>query len=543
MRPYNHRLLLLASGLALTAVAAPACKKTPPPQEPVVKADPPPKVVEDPGPKWPDEPYRAQAPAPGPISPLQLPAIKTFELESGVDVFLVSQDKLPTVYMFFEWDLGEADDPVKQAGLHDLCMDLIDEGTRRLDKVAFEEAQADQAISIWSGGGRETSTAGLRALKDQLGPGLDLFAEMLREPGLRQKDLDRLRERRKAGLLQQRGTPAAIAGRLGGALLWGADHPYGHVETEASYDAVKLGDCKKVAGKLRPDGARLFVVGMVTEEELRAALGERLGKWKGKAAKAKAIPAAKPRSGTIFLVDVPGAAQSVISIGHPGPARKADDYESTHLMAQILGGSFSSRINMNLREDKGFAYGGRGGYAYTRDGSTFSAGASVRTDATGQSLREIKIEIDKMRASEPTPEELRREQEGAIQALPATFSTPTRTLMAFRSLVYYGLGLDWYSGYTQRIGAVNQGSIHKAAEEHLQAGDQVVLVVGDAAVIQGDLQAIADEKLFGAGGLVILDADGKPVKAGAAKATDKATDKPAPAKAAGPVEKTGKAAG
>ncbi len=504
----HHRIQHHVGVVALATLALTACKVTtstePTTEAPSVVA--PEAVAET---TWPDEPFRSERPAPGPIAGLTLPTIKNFKLDNGLEVFLVPQTSLPTVYMTMEFDLGEVNDAPNRAGMNDLCFDLLDEGTKRLEKIAWEEAQADHAVSVWSSSGRETSALSVRTLKAQLDPALDLFAEMLMTPGLRAKDLDRLRDRRKASLVQARATPASISRRVYPALAWGAKHPYGHIDTEKTLDPVSVRDCKRIASQLRPEGARLFIVGMITEEEVRRSLGERLAKWKGKAPTAKAIPEASPQSGSIYLVDVPGAAQSVISIGHPGPDRAAPDYEATYLMAQILGGSFSSRINMNLREDKGFAYGGRGGFRYARGGSSFSAGASVRTDSTGASLREVAKEIRGMREAPPTDDELRREKAGAIAALPARFATATRTLFAFKSLSFYGLPLNWYDKYTERVAAVDPTAVHRAATDHLQERDFVVFVVGDASVVQEDLEKIADEKLFGDGGLVMLDADGK----------------------------------
>ncbi|MBK8261657.1 MAG: insulinase family protein [Nannocystis sp.] len=511
----TRRLSPWLAALALTALACRPKEPAPPDDGP---PPPPPVIDEAVSIEWPDEPFRAQQPEPGPAPQLTLPQIKRFTLPSGVEVYLVEQQRLPTVYMTFEFDLGGDNDPAAKVGLHRACLDLMDESTRRLDKVAFEEAQADLAVQLWASAGTATSTIGLRALKGQLGPGLDLFSEMIREPGLRQQDLDRLLDRYKTALAQWRGNPSAVAGRVYNSLVYGPGHPKGAIPVEANYAAIKLADCKAVISKLKPGGARLFVVGMVTEEELRRELGARLGAWSGKAPAPKKLPPAKPRAGTIFLVDMPGAQQSVISIGHLGPQRGAADYEPTYLMAQILGGSFSSRINMNIREDKGYAYGARGGFGYDRDGSTFEASSSVRTDVTGPALREILKEMHGMRAGDPTAEELRREQEGAIAALPASFSTPTRTLSAFRGLVYYGLPLDWYSGHLARIRAVDPAAVRKAAGDHVQGSDYVVLVVGDAAVIRPDLEKMAEEKLFGAGGLVQIDADGKPVSAAPAAA-------------------------
>ena len=216
--------------------------------------------------------------------------------------------------------------------------------------------------------------------------------------------------------------------------------------------------------------------------------------------------------GTVFFVHVKDAPQSSVYVGHAGPKRTDKDYEATDLMAEILGGSFSSRINMNLREDKGYTYGSRAGFSYRRNGSTFSASAQVRTDATGPSLREIAKELATMRSSDAKPDELTRVQEGALLALPAEFDTPSSTLSAFRQLKYFGLPFDWYEGYQKRLKAVDIAAIRKAAEKHVRGKDFVVLVVGDATKVQADLEAIAKEKLFGPGGLVILDADGQPAK-------------------------------
>ena len=460
---------------------------------------------------WPDEPYRAKAPTAAPIAELKLPGVENFKLANGLDVYLVQQNKLPTVTMSFEFDMGSVDDPKAKTGLTSICMDLLDEGTKQYETAAFEEKQADHAVNVSSFGGGESSGINVSALKSQLGPALDLMAEMLQAPGMRQTDLDRIKERRKASLLQAKASPGPIAGRLFGALVWGENHPYGRIETEKTIDAVALKDCAKIVGKLRPGGARLWVTGMITQDELKQALGTRMPTWKGKAPVRPKIAAAKPRLGTVFFVHVKDAAQSSIYVGHPGPRRTDPDYEATDLMMEILGGSFSSRINMNLREDKGYTYGGRAGIGYRRGGGSFAASSSVRTDVTGPALREVMKEIVTMRGGDPTAEELRRVQEGALLALPAEFATPSDTLFVFQRLKFYDLPLDWYAGFQQRVRSVDTAAVRKSAEKHLRAQDFVVLVVGDASKVLPDLDAIATEKLFGAGGVVVLDADGKPI--------------------------------
>ncbi len=469
---------------------------------------------------WPEEDYRQRRPTPRPVKDFVFPSVQRFTLDNGIDVFLVKQDKLPTVQLTFQFNEGTAGDPRSKSGMAAVCMDLLSEGTQSLEKIAFEEQQADIATAISSTARLETRSISARTLKAQLGPTLDLVAEMLREPGLRQEDLNRIVEARVASLLQRKSNPSEIARRLFSTLIWGEKHPYGHIETQKSLEAIKLSDCKKHIRQLGPNGAKLWVVGMTSQDELRKELDSRLSFWKGKAPSAKNVRPAKKANGKIHFVHVDGAVQSMIMIGHPGPRRDADDFEATKLMAKILGGSFSSRINMNLREDKGYSYGGRGGFRYRKGGSHLFASSSVETSTTALALREVAKEIAGMRATQPTKEELHREQEGALLALPALFSTATKTLSAFMRVDRFGFPLDYYAGHQARVRAVDAQAVHTAATGHLSQDTFVVLVVGDALAqakgshktVLEEVQALADEGLFGKGGLVHLDADGMPTK-------------------------------
>ncbi|PRQ06172.1 M16 family metallopeptidase [Enhygromyxa salina] len=468
-------------------------------------------AVADPAPSWPDEAFRAQRPTPKPIKNVEIPKVETFELANGVEVFLVQQQTLPTVLMYMEWDTGEINDPKGKTGMSALCSSLVGEATKNKDKEAFAAAQDDHAVSVGIRAGSELTSLNLRALKRELGPALDLAAEMLFEPGMRQSDFDRLQDQRKARIAQSKGSAASIAHRIFPSLIWGNKHAYAKIETEASLDKVSLSDCQAWVKRLKPDGARLWVVGKITQDELRTEFDARFGSWKGKAPKPAKLGTTKPASATIFFVHVPGSAQSEVLIGHPGPARDTPDYEATQLMAMILGGSFSSRINMNLREDKGWSYGARGGFSYSRGGSSFAASSSVRTDVTGLAVLEIAKEIERMRGGAPTPEELRREQEGALLAMPAEFATATKTLFSMRGLDYHGLPLDWHVGHQERLRAADTAAVHAAAQAHLQATDQVVLVVGDGAVVLESLEKIAEDAVFGGGGIQYLDPDGNPI--------------------------------
>ena len=432
---------------------------------------------------------------------------------SGLDVTLIEAHELPTVTLGLVFETGAVDDPVAKPGLTSLALSLMAQGTMTLDKLAFEERQADIASSVWASGGLETSSAGALTLKKNLESTLALLMGMLRTPGMRHDDLSRLKAQRKAGIAQSRGAPQAVGNRVMGSIQF-PGHAYGAIETEATVDSITLDELKAVTARLGPHGARLTVTGDMTRAEVEALIAQHLAAWPGGLpVKRSAQSLPKPRDGTVFFVDVPGAPQSMIAVMTGGPARTAADYEATELMAQILGGSFSSRINMNLREKNGYAYGARAGYRYRRLGSSFSATSSVRTDATGKALHELHNELMLMRNTVPEPAELERDRSSLVLSLPAQFSTPRRLADAFGELAFFGLPLDWYDGRVNRLQQPTATSIQAQAKKLLPTTGYQVLVVGDGKVIRAEVEAIAKDALFGAGSFVVLDVDGNVIPA------------------------------
>ena len=462
---------------------------------------------------WPDEDFRASQPEAGPTPELKVPEVERFTLNNGLEVYLVKQERLPTLYVSMQFDVGGVGDSSKKTGMTSMCLDLLDEGTKSKDKVAFEAAQADKAVSVWSGGGGETSTVNGRALVRDADAMFELAAEMMLKPGLRQKDLDRLKKQARAGLKQRTASPSGVAGRLFPSLIYGASHPYGRFQTEASIDAVKLGDCKKTLAKLKPGGARMFVVGMIDKGQIEAAFDRHFAKWKGKQRADKTPGAGTTAAGKVHLVHVPKAAQSMIMVGHQGPRRDDPEYAANAAMMAVLGGGFTSRLNMNLREDKGFAYGARGGMRYWRDGGFVRLSSSVETTTTAAALREMEKEMREITGSRPpTDDELQREKDAVMLAMPARFATPTSALGRFRSLAYYGLPLDWDRTYQQQVQALGLESVLAAAKKQLKPDAATVLVVGDATVIKADLEKLVADGVFGAKTLEVVDADGRPAK-------------------------------
>lgn len=488
--------------------------------------------------QFPEEEFRATQPVAGPPRPFRLPVMKPFTLKNGVKVYLVEQHTLPIVSVDLNFEGGSLIDPKGKEGLASVCMSMLTEGTEKLDKIQFAEALGDIASGVSSYASDDTHGVTFNTLTKHLDATFGLFADSLLHPGFRQSDFDRMISRRIENVKQSKGNPASVAGRVSGAVLYGLAHPYGAVNTEESLRAIKLDDCKALATKwLKPGGAKLFVVGDLTEKQVREYFdGPALASWKGKLPAAPSLAAPKGPKGRIFFVNVPGAAQSQVSMMHFGPKRTAPDYFANSMMAAVFGGGFSSRINMNLREDKGYSYGARGGFSYSKQYGTFTASASVRTDSTYQTLLEIDREVkDLAKGTRPVvTAELDREKQGAILGLPGRFSTGQAALGQYRGLVYYGLPMDYYNTYVDKVGKVTEAQVKASAQKQLKPANAVYLVVGDGdakvvvrnadtkkddpymkdgkqLTLREALADIAARGDVGAGGFVELDTDGKPL--------------------------------
>ncbi len=485
--------------------------------------------------KFPEEDFRLKQPAGSAPRPFRLPKVKPFRLANGLQVYLVEQHALPIVSLDVNFDGGSMMDPKGKEGLAGVCMAMLTEGTEKLDKIQYSEKLADTASNISAYAADDQAGLTLSSLSKHLQPTFEQFVETLQAPGFRASDFDRMIKRRIENVRQSKGSPASVAGRVSGTVLYGPAHPFGTVVTEESLKAITIDDCKKyVTTYLKPGSARLFVVGDLTEAQVRSYFEKgALAAWKGAAKVPAALPKPTTLAGRVFFVHIPGAAQSQVSLMHFGPARNAGDYFANTMMASVFGGGFSSRINMNLREDKGYSYGARGGFNYSRQYGSFAANASVRTDSTYQTLLEIDRELKELWSAK-TPiksDELDREKQGAILGLPGQFATGQAALGQYRRLVYFGLPLDYFNSYVTKVGGVNAARVTAAAKKHLKPGQAVWLIVGDGnaemkvrvdgkdvpylkdgkpMTLRAALTDLATRGDVGTGGLVELDADGRP---------------------------------
>ncbi|HEY5924915.1 MAG TPA: pitrilysin family protein [Kofleriaceae bacterium] len=552
------RLLALVPILAAcrTAPVAPQPGPMPPPQPAVVQ--PQPQPTEQPMPvvtqtaspqelSFPDEEFRRKQPSATAPRPFKLPAVQPFTLKNGIKVYLVEQHTLPIVSMDLNFDGGGVTDPKGKDGLSSVCMSMLTEGTQKLDKIAYSEALADVASNINAYSTDDSQGVQLASLTKHVDTTFALFAETLLSPGMRDADFDRLKKRRIESVRQSRSNPASIPFRVGGPVLYGADHPLGAVMTEPGLESITLDDCKKqIATWLKPKNARLFVVGDMTEAQVRSTFDKSpLAAWAGAAPKLPAIAAPKTMKGRIFFVHVPNAAQASVSLVWMGPKRTAPDYFANTMLGGVLGGSFTSRINMNLREDKGYAYGARGGFSYPlKTLGSMNVTASVQADSAYQTLLEIDREVKELSTGKVPvkADELDREKVNAELALPSRFSTAQSALGQYRGLVYYGLPLDYYNSYVEKVRKVTEKEIKASAAKHLKTNTAVYVVVGNGdekmivdkgpkgappkerkapyekdgkqLTLREALVELAKKGDVGAGGLVELDVDGRPIAAG-----------------------------
>lgn len=503
---------LLGSSQRVAVITTPS---TAPGPEPAVAFGPPIAAPADLPPAkvfaFPADEFRRSQPAAGPLRPFSSPAIEHFTLANGVEVFLAEQHRLPTVLAELVFAGGSADDPAGKEGLAALCLDLFDDGTVRLPKTAWGATLADLGSEVNASQAIDQQEIEVRSLRRNLDATFDLLVELLRSPGLAADDFGRDQARLATQIRQSQAAPASLAGRLSGRVFYGAGHPVGKIATEASVAAIAPADCKTyVTERLKPKGARLFIAGDITRAEVEAKLGARLAGWTGEPVAAVRLPAAAPLGARLVLADVAGAAQSSISVGHAAPLRSAPDYLATRLAMSVLGGDFSSRINMNLREAKGYAYGAGAFIRYYPSAAVFRAVSSVRSDVTRESLVELVGEIERIAASGVTEAELERAKASEILGLPAHFENATATLDTYRELAYYDLPLDWWSRFPAALGAVTKAEVDAAAKAHLVPVNLHALVVGDGKSVFEGLRTLVGTTLP-AGDVVRLDGDGKPL--------------------------------
>lgn len=462
-------------------------------------------VSEPPLPREPvlaEDPARTSLPKPGPTPRFALPPIHRGKLANGLEVLVVENHELPTVNLNLVFRVGRSYDPPDKLGLAGLLAAVWDEGTthRTAEQIADELGGIGATLSIatdW-----DATAARLFTLKRHLAKALDVYADVLQNPTFPEAELARERNIALGRLLQVRDEPDALALLAVGASLYGQDHPYGYPQygTPATLKAITRQDLAEFyRTRVVPEQASLIAVGDVTLAELLPVLDKALGQWRSESPPAPDPVLPRPpmaKGPRLILVDKPGAAQSVIAATLIGTERNSPDYHAVVVMNSIFGGQFSSRLNMNLRESKGYTYGARSWFDWRiRQPGPFQAVASVQTAVTAPAVVEFLKEFQGMIGAKPlTPEELEFSKAYLTRGYPAGFETPAQLASHLEVLVEHRLPDDYFNTFIPKIAAVDGADVLRVARQRLALDQLTIIVVGDRSKIEKDLRNLPEGK-------------------------------------------------
>jgi predicted Zn-dependent peptidase len=438
-------------------------------------------------------PDRSAPPKLGPPPSLSLPAIHHFKLFNGLPVVLMEKSQVLLVQIDLVMRAGSAMEAADKTGLASLTANMLDKGAGSRDALQLADAIDFLGANFSAGAGPHTTVVSINTPLAKLDSALALFADVALRPTFPDAELERLRKERLTTLLQWHDRPSSIASVLFNRTLYSDNHPYGRpsLGNEKSLRAFTTADLKNFHGKhFLANNATLIVVGAVSVPSIQGKLESAFGAWKpGVIATATWPGIQQVEKRQIYLVDKPGAAQTEIRIGRIGVPRKTEDYYAITVMNTILGGSFTSRLNQNLREQHGYSYGARSSFSFRPLPGPFLAGAAVQTDATDKALTEFMKELQ--RILEPVSEdELARGRNYVALSYPADFQGIDQIAGNLQELVTYDLPDDYFNNYIGRILAVTKEDVQRVAQKYIDPAKSAIILVGDRAKIEKGVRAL-----------------------------------------------------
>ena len=441
------------------------------------------------------KPDRTKPPAIGPAPSLELPAIQKQKLANGLPVWIVEHHEVPLAQITLIVRSGSAADPIGKFGVGSLTAAMLDEGAgsrNALDLAdAFEFLGADlSTISSF-----DSSAVRMSVPVSKLAEALPLMADVALRPTFPASELERLRKERLTALLQARDSPGALVQLAFPRVVYGPTHRYGTSANglPPAIESMTAADLQAFyRAHYRPDNATLLVVGDVTPASILPVLEKTFGSWKadGMAPLVAGVPnAPQLKTRQVFIVDKPEAAQSQIRIGWVGVPRSTPDYAALQVLNTILGGSFTSRLNQNLREKNGYTYGASSSFDMRRAAGPFLAAANVQTDKTGDALKEFFVELNAILG--PVPEdELTKAKNYVALAFPGEFETTGDLARKLEELVVYQLPESTFTDFVAAVSKVTGGDLQRLAARYIQPDKMAVVVVGDRKEIEEDIREL-----------------------------------------------------
>jgi len=449
---------------------------------------------------------RSKMPKPGEAVPAVFPALERAELANGLKLVVARRPGVPIVNMTMLLNTGIGKDwEHETVGTSAFAAGLLDQGTKSRTGEQLSDELGALGANVSSGGGGETSIVSLSAVKPTLRKALDIYADVVLNPGYRSTDVERIKASTLAWLSAAKEDGAKAAGRLAPQLLYGRDSPYGRLQTEADIKALE--PAKLIAfhdSWFKPNNATLVVSGDTSLEEIRPLVEAAFGKWARGAVPERLVPITPPAEKTVvYLVDRPGAPQSAITASVIAPRRVEGDNAARGAFTTAIGGSFTSRLNMKLREEKGWAYGASAGIAGGRGSRAYSASASVQVDKTAESMVEIASLLKSSTTDKKlTAAELSDAKDNLTLGLSSDWSKSSGVAGAVIDQIAYDLPEDYYATYPQAIADVTLAAANAAGADLLANKPLTWIVAGDLSKIETPIRAL------GFGEVRVIDADG-----------------------------------
>jgi predicted Zn-dependent peptidase len=450
---------------------------------------------------------RTKIPAAAPAPVLRVPTWTKTELPNGALLIVSERHNLPLVSFNITFMGGSNQfEPAGKRGVAAMTSSMLTEGTKTRTGDQLSDALQLLGTNINSGVGGEEGSIGFVSTTKNFDATLAILADMMLNSTFPADALERLRARTLVNLTQAKDQPAVVSGQVFSKILYGDAHPYGQRTTEASVKAITRDDVVAFQKSyFQPGRAIITVVGDVTTPKAKAAVEKGLAAWTKAGDKPSfdypKLPELQPAK--IYLVDKPGAAQSVVNIGLPGPPRNTPDYFALQVLNTILGGQFQSRLNANIREQKGYSYGVNSGFNYGKGPGAFRAGGAIFSAKTDAALIEFMKELKGIVGEKPiTDEELKTAKDSLIQGLPQRFGSGVGISAAITSLVTQGLPDNYYQTYAKNVSAVTKEDLARVAKRYIDISHLAIVIVGDRSQIEGPLKAT------GIAPITVLDLEG-----------------------------------
>jgi zinc protease len=432
-------------------------------------------------------------PVPGVPRPYHFPPFARRQLANGLNVWTIPIPGSTLVNVHLVVDAGAAAEDEPHGGIAALTAQLLVTGTRRLDGSAFAEATERLGIEVSSDSSWDSARGVFQSLPRHLDEGLGLLVEMMREPRFDAGEFERLKAERLADILQARADPGRLADETFLMHAYAADTPYHRpaAGTPETVETLSRDDVIDFHGThYRPGLAHLIIAGFFDDDAVAAAVEHHLASWDGIGPGHRTIAPHPGGARRIVIVDRPGSVQSELRVGHIGIDRYDPRYFPAIVMSSVLGGMFGSRLNRRLREELGYTYGARSGFDTRRSAGLFTAAAAVQTDVTAPAIAELVALLEAARTAPFDDSELRDARDYQIGIFPLRFETTGGIAGGIEPIAVYGLADDFLQTYRDRMEAVGAAEAHAAAIELIRPDELLMLAVGDAKVIRGDMEAL-----------------------------------------------------